>query len=178
MPCSELLEEIGGQERRVAGEDENGGCAPVERGPCHGDGVSGATRLGLDDEADALDIRECRLRVRRRDDDERVRRERLRGREHPVDHSPPEQRMQVLRQRRAHARAEPGGHDDGGEWRFAVILRKGWGARIRTWGRGTKTRCLTTWLRPTNTIVSTWPGQALGYFADPSERCGRSRIRR
>jgi hypothetical protein len=24
-----------------------------------------------------------------------------------------------------------------------------WGARIRTWDRGTKTRCLTTWLRPT-----------------------------
>ena len=24
----------------------------------------------------------------------------------------------------------------------------GWGARIRTWDRGTKTRCLTTWLRP------------------------------
>ena len=23
-----------------------------------------------------------------------------------------------------------------------------WGARIRTWDRGTKTRCLTTWLRP------------------------------
>src|SRR5205823_1750217 len=27
-----------------------------------------------------------------------------------------------------------------------------WGARIRTWDRGTKTRCLTTWLRPTNDI--------------------------
>ena len=26
----------------------------------------------------------------------------------------------------------------------------GWGARIRTWDRGTKTRCLTTWLRPTD----------------------------
>ena len=25
----------------------------------------------------------------------------------------------------------------------------GWGARIRTWDRGTKTRCLTAWLRPT-----------------------------
>src|SRR6266545_1128975 len=24
-----------------------------------------------------------------------------------------------------------------------------WGARIRTWDRGTKTRCLTTWLHPT-----------------------------
>ena len=27
-------------------------------------------------------------------------------------------------------------------------LGAGWGARIRTWDRGTKTRCLTTWLRP------------------------------
>ncbi len=25
---------------------------------------------------------------------------------------------------------------------------KNWGARIRTWDHGTKTRCLTTWLRP------------------------------
>ena len=25
----------------------------------------------------------------------------------------------------------------------------GWGARIRTWDHGTKTRCLTTWPRPT-----------------------------
>ena len=25
----------------------------------------------------------------------------------------------------------------------------GWGARIRTWDRGTKTRCLTAWPRPT-----------------------------
>src|SRR5579871_437281 len=24
----------------------------------------------------------------------------------------------------------------------------GWGARIRTWDHGTKTRCLTAWLRP------------------------------
>src|SRR5262245_46278722 len=25
---------------------------------------------------------------------------------------------------------------------------RGWGARIRTWDGGTKTRCLTAWLRP------------------------------
>ena len=35
------------------------------------------------------------------------------------------------------------------ERRSGVVHREGWGARIRTWGRGTKTRCLTTWLRPT-----------------------------
>src|SRR5262249_7809069 len=27
-------------------------------------------------------------------------------------------------------------------------VRSGWGARIRTWDHGTKTRCLTAWLRP------------------------------
>ena len=30
----------------------------------------------------------------------------------------------------------------------SLAIYEGWGARIRTWGRGTKTRCLTTWLRP------------------------------
>src|SRR5262245_38819070 len=54
--------------------------------------------------------------------------------------------MEVLRHGRAHARAEAGRHDDRGESR---LHHEGWGARIRTWGRGTKTRCLTTWLRPT-----------------------------
>jgi len=28
-------------------------------------------------------------------------------------------------------------------------VEDGWGARIRTWDHGTKTRCLTTWPRPT-----------------------------
>src|SRR5579864_7881933 len=30
----------------------------------------------------------------------------------------------------------------------AMSAKSGWGARIRTWDHGTKTRCLTTWLRP------------------------------
>ena len=82
------------------------------------------------------------------DDDERIGAERLRRCEHPVDHPPSEQRVQVLRHGRAHAGAEARGHDDGGE-RVGCHGRDGWGARIRTWDRGTKTRCLTTWLRPT-----------------------------
>ena len=49
--------------------------------------------------------------------------------------------VEVLRARRAHPRSEPGGHDERCEGR-------GWGGRIRTSGHGTKTRCLTTWLRP------------------------------
>ena len=74
--------------------------------------------------------------------------ERPRGGEHPVDHAPAEQRVQVLRRRRAHAGAEAGGHDDGCEVRRRSRSDGCWGARIRTWDRGTKTRCLTTWLRP------------------------------
>src|SRR5205823_6113610 len=30
----------------------------------------------------------------------------------------------------------------------AMSGKGGWGARIRTWDHGTKTRCLTTWPRP------------------------------
>ena len=37
----------------------------------------------------------------------------------------------------------------GGSGMSSSRQRDGWGARIRTWDRGTKTRCLTTWLRPT-----------------------------
>ena len=58
--------------------------------------------------------------------------------------------MEVLRQRGLHPGAKASGHHDGcnggvGQWWSRV---DGWGARIRTWDRGTKTRCLTAWLRP------------------------------
>src|SRR6478752_7513918 len=55
--------------------------------------------------------------------------------------------MEVLWDGRAHARAEPPGHHHCCQ--IAAHECDGWGARIRTWDRGTKTRCLTTWLRPT-----------------------------
>src|SRR5436305_3708488 len=51
----------------------------------------------------------------------------------------------MLRERGLHPRTKSGRHDDG----CKVAWGQGWGARIRTWDRGTKTRCLTTWLRPT-----------------------------
>src|SRR2546426_462447 len=54
--------------------------------------------------------------------------------------------MQVFWRRRAHPSTKAGGQDDGCESGPHTGL--GWGARIRTWDRGTKTRCLTTWLRP------------------------------
>src|SRR5262249_7519896 len=36
----------------------------------------------------------------------------------------------------------------GGQPTHASRAQAGWGARIRTWDRGTKIRCLTTWPRP------------------------------
>ena len=50
----------------------------------------------------------------------------------------------------AHAGAQPCGHHGGCDRRLGHGgVDDGWGARIRTWDRGTKTRCLTAWLRPT-----------------------------
>ena len=46
----------------------------------------------------------------------------------------------ACRARRPSRRLRAAGH---------VTELNGWGARIRTWDRGTKTRCLTAWLRPT-----------------------------
>src|SRR5207344_1726512 len=67
----------------------------------------------------------------------------------PVHEPAAEQRMEMLGCLRVHARAQPGGQDHGCERLLGHGLgRDGWGARIRTWDRGTKTRCLTTWLRP------------------------------
>src|SRR5438445_10466545 len=57
--------------------------------------------------------------------------------------------MEVLRSRGLHPSPLSRGHDNGCE-----SAGQGWGARIRTWDRGTKTRCLTTWLRPITDIQS------------------------
>ena len=121
------------------------GVADTSRGPTAR--VARAERLLLDRDRKPL-------RTRRRasgddDHDERVRAERPDRLDHPVDHPAAEQRVQVLGYVGPHPRAQARGHDDGCE--FAVIIG-GWGARIRTWDRGTKTRCLTTWLRPTSRV--------------------------
>src|SRR4029079_6654053 len=85
-----------------------------------------------------------------RDDDHDPFRPRLPCRiQHPVDDAAAEEWMQVLRYRGFHPRAEACGHHH--RCQLGVVRaqgRVGWGARIRTWDRGTKTRCLTTWLRP------------------------------
>ena len=56
----------------------------------------------------------------------------------------------MLGRRGAHARATASGHDDCCERGSGCGHGRhvGWGARIRTWDHGTKTRCLTAWPRP------------------------------
>ena len=52
------------------------------------------------------------------------------------------------------------------------LLKYGWGARIRTWDHGTKTRCLTTWLRPNDgregIVQTSADGRAPQLPSDPS----------
>ena len=68
--------------------------------------------------------------------------------------------MQVLRYGGPHPGSEAGGHDDGCDRDVAHVGGiDGWGARIRTWDRGTKTRCLTAWLRPTGAEYRRGPGR-------------------
>src|SRR2546423_10413394 len=107
--------------------------------PRRAERVARAERLLLHSHVSALKGAD---RVGRDDEDERIRMQRFHGRDDPVDETATEQRVQVLRRRGLHPRAEPRGHHDGGE------VAQSWGARIRTWDRGTKTRCLTSWLRP------------------------------
>ena len=110
MLCDERLEQRRRQERRVAGEDENvlGALPDCLPGGAHG--IARAERLLLDRDARVAELVPA---LGRCDHDERVRPERPRSLQDPVDHPPAEDRVQVLRCRRAHARAEPSGHHHG-----------------------------------------------------------------
>ena len=111
------------------------------------DGVAGAARLLLDsrDLPSVVGVRACRATRRRRP-----------GRRRP--RAPPRapSRPCAARAAGAGASASPSACACRAR-RPSRLLRgrasahrcDGWGARIRTWDRGTKTRCLTTWLRPT-----------------------------
>ena len=143
----QLAQHLGGQQHGIAGEDEDVLGTTLERGASRPHGVAGAARHLLHRDLVAVEVA---ARLRRGDDDDRVGAD-LRGRaEHPVDHPAAEHRVQVLRYGRPHPGSEAGGHDDGCDRDVAHVGGiDGWGARIRTWDRGTKTRCLTAWLRPT-----------------------------
>src|SRR4249919_832701 len=141
----ELAKERSRQQRRISRKYEDVVGAPFERSLRAANGVARAARLGLHGDRPAV---ERGRRRRRGHDDEWIDSELFRGGEHPVDHPPPEQRMEVLRDLGPHSRAEAGRHDDGSERPLSIPRHEGWGARIRTWDHGTKTRCLTAWLRP------------------------------
>ena len=106
-------EELGRQERRVAGEDEHL-LRVADRLARRANGVARPERALLHRDLQPV---EGVGAVRRGDDDERRGTERLGGRDDPVDHPPPEDRVEVLRDRGAHTRPEPSGHHDCSESR-------------------------------------------------------------
>ena len=125
---------------------------PVERLARRRDGVARPARLFLDGDLDAR--RERRLdrlsrlgRARPRRSGRRRAAARHRapsrpcaGRAAGAGASASSDRMRVPR---------PPAMTTAASWRRSFAAPTGgWGARIRTWDRGTKTRCLTTWLRP------------------------------
>ena len=169
----EPAEQLAGDRGGIAGDHEHVTFEPREGLLRRGGRVTRAARLGLHSDLDAL---EGVLRPGRGDDHERLGLELAGGLDHPVDEPAPEERVQVLGRLRAHARAEPGGQDDGCEIRR--VHRDGWGARIRTWDRGTKTRCLTTWLRPTVNVLLPKIGRKTAARAKPARPLGRRRKRR
>jgi hypothetical protein len=152
MVGHELGQQLGGEQRGVARQDEDATRPALQRGARRRDRVAGAARCLLHCE---LEPRELVLRVGRDDDHERVGAERTGRLDDPVDHPAAQDRVQVLRRRRLHAGADATRHHDGcevGDGGHGIGRRRrvedGWGARIRTWDGGTKTRCLTTWPRP------------------------------
>src|SRR5207247_2465437 len=139
---NQVREELLRQARDVAVQHENVAVEAFELGAARADGVAGAEGVLLDGYAASG---ERLAGVGRRDNDDGFSADSLGRADHPLNESAAEEWVEVLRHRRAHPRSEPCGHYDscwlrGGQW------MNGWGARIRTWDRGTKTRCLTTWL--------------------------------
>ena len=141
----ELCQVSRGQQRRRRVEHEQVAFEPRERVPGRGDGVAGTEWLFLNRHPHSL---VGVHRVGRGDDHDRVGSGLARGVDHPVDHAPAEQRVQVLRHGRPHPRSESARHHYCREVVRGSHGVDDWAARIRTWDRGTKTRCLTTWLRP------------------------------
>src|SRR4051812_5652641 len=62
--------------------------------------------------------------------------------------------------------------------KISCLWNFGWGARIRTWDDGTKTRCLTAWLRPNASVARTVGLQTLGPFGGRhhSQRAARPQL--
>jgi len=103
-------EQVPGQRRHVAVQDEHVSRGLRERRPSRAHRITRAERFGLDGDHDVRERILCRGRA---DDHDRVGAGSLDSEDHPVDHPAAEQLVEVLRHGRAHARAEPCGHDDG-----------------------------------------------------------------
>jgi hypothetical protein len=94
------------QPRSVTGEDEQVSADAIQGVSRRRQRVARAERIALNCDRHAVE----RARAAgRRDDDERIRSDRTSGLDDPVDHAPSEQRVEMLRRVRAHARAEPAG---------------------------------------------------------------------
>ena len=94
---------------------------PSRARACGSERVAGAERLLLDRDLDAA---RSRPRVCGEATTTIGSAPALRGREdHPVDHPAAEKRVEVLRDGRAHAGAEPGGEDDGCDRRIAHVSK-------------------------------------------------------
>ena len=113
------------------------------------DGITGAARAVLDGGRRPSGHERVELRLIGRDDHHgRIRAQRLHRGQRPAQQRAAAGGVQQLGQARLHARALAGGEDEAGERLGHFTQRGDWGAWIRTRGRGTKTRCLTTWPRP------------------------------
>ena len=142
-------------QRMVGIEHEHVAAEALERGPGGTDRITGPERPLLGDRLDpARQARADGVGAGRHDHEHPVGPGLEAGRDRPVDQRAPEDLVQHLRRRRAHARALTGGEENTGEWRAVSHAGSGrsvlgsWGAWIRTRDHGTKTRCLTTWPRP------------------------------
>ncbi len=111
MGREQCFEEFRRQQRRVTGEDQYL-LGSGERSPAGTDGVSGSEWAFLHRDRQATEVA---CRVGRCDDDERSRLEWSGRLDDPVDHPSPQDRVQVLGCRRAHAGPTASGHDDGCE---------------------------------------------------------------
>ena len=107
MRLDERRDRLRRSSRGVAVEDEDVPVEVAERLAGCADGVAGTARLVLHRDLDAV----VELARRRRcDDDDPLAPAPRAASSDPVDHPPPQQRVEVLRRRALHARADPSGH--------------------------------------------------------------------
>ena len=102
-------QELGADPGMIARHDQHGAGGADVRAGC-AQGVARAKRLLLHRDGHAVELAG---RLRRKHDDEGIRLEWTDRLDDPVDEPPPQQRVQMLRERGLHARAESGRHHDG-----------------------------------------------------------------